>query len=279
MKKSNMYENTRTYNPFVGCGFGCVYCKPSFQRQLKRVAGRLGCSACARYWPHKHFERMGKIPSAPTVFVVGTGDIRFSPTSYVWAIFGSIDNHKPRMKKQYYFQSKNPLCFKQYMKWFKLNQEKVMLLTTLETNRDEGYDKISRAPPPTQRFKDFYDLDYGRKVVTIEPVLDFDLAPFVDMILQLHAQGSLEYVWFGFDSKNCGLPEPSEEKAQVFVDCLQDNGIEVRGKTLRGVKIRVKLCPDCGNELVSGRVRKQPNQYSASRWKRVYVCTNCGEVK
>jgi len=181
---------------------------------------------------------MGKIPSAPTVFVVGTGDIRFASPTYVWAILGSIDNHSPRMKKQYYFQSKDPVFFNQYMKWFKLNQEKVILLTTLETNRDEGYDKISRAPPPTQRAKDFYDLDYGRKVVTIEPVLDFDLAPFVDMILQLHAQGSLEYVWFGFDSKHCGLPEPNIDKAQKFVDNLTSNGIEVRGKTLRGVVLK-----------------------------------------
>ena len=235
--KTNMYPETKTYNTQVGCGFGCIYCGPSFQRQLKRVAGRLKCQACYDYQPHKHPERMGKIPSAPTVFVIGTGDIRFANPTYVWETLGSIDNHNPRMKKQYYFQSKDPLCFNQYMKWFKLNQDKVILLTTLETNRDEGYDKISRAPPPTQRFKDFYDLDYERKVVTIEPVLDFDLALFVNMILQLHVQGSLEYVWFGFDSKNCGLPEPSIDKAQAFVDCLQANGIEVRGKTLRGVVI------------------------------------------
>lgn len=141
------------------------------------------------------------------------------------------------MDKTYYFQSKNPVCFTQYLDWFLANQEKIILVTTLETNRDTGYRKISQAPLPTVRFGDFYDLDYLRKVLTIEPVLDFDLEDFVDMVLKLHEQGTLEYVWFGFDSKNCGLPEPSTEKAQKFVDILQNNGIEVRGKSLREVKL------------------------------------------
>ncbi|GAI66260.1 unnamed protein product, partial [marine sediment metagenome] len=38
--------------------------------------------------------------------------------------------------------------------------------------------------------------------VTIEPVLDFDLEIFVNWINKLKTQGSLEYIWFGFDSKN-----------------------------------------------------------------------------
>ena len=110
--------------------------------------------------------------------------------------------------------------------------------TTLETNRDEKYREISKSPFPTMRFYDFLELDYPRKVLTIEPVLDFDLEEFVVMVLKLHRQGTLEYVWFGFDSKNCGLPEPSIEKAQKFVDILQSNGLEVRGKSLRGVMLK-----------------------------------------
>jgi len=85
------------------------------------------------------------------------------------------------------------------------------------------------------RFHDFLDLEYSRKVVTIEPVLDFDPEIFLTWMRLLKDQGTLEYVWFGFDSKNCGLSEPSTEKAQRFVDELQAYGIEVRGKTLRDV--------------------------------------------
>ena len=236
---SNMYLNCSTYNPFVGCGYDCVYCRPSFQRQLKRVAGILKCQDCYDYKPHYHPERLAtsKIPSSPIVFVCGTGDITFCKYSFMRKIFNVIEKHRPKMDKTYYFQSKNPVCFTQYLDWFLANQEKIILVTTLETNRDAGYRKISQAPLPTVRFGDFYDLDYPRKVLTIEPVLDFDLEDFVDMVLKLHEQGTLEYVWFGFDSKNCGLPEPSAEKAQRFIDILQNNGIEVRGKSLREVKL------------------------------------------
>ena len=232
-----MYPDTKTWNPFVGCRHGCVYCIPSFQRQLKRVAGHINCQDCYDYKPHYHPERLGRIPSSPIIFVCGTGDITFCKGFFVRRIFGAIDEHKQRMEKTYYFQSKNPACFNLYLDWFLENRDKVILLTTLETNRDEGYRDISKAPLPSIRFHDFHDLKYPRKVVTIEPVMDFDLEIMVTWMNMLKVQGSLEYVWFGYDSKNCGLPEPPIEKAQTFVDMLQDLGIEVRGKTLRGVTI------------------------------------------
>lgn len=237
---SNMYPDTKTYNPAVGCRYGCVYCEKSFKRQLRRVAAQIGCPDCYDYTPHYHPERLKtcKIPSSPIVFVYGTGDISFYTPGFVIETLNIIDAHRPRMEKTYYFQSKAPSVFNRYLRWLQENSDKVILLTTLETNRDEGYREISNAPFPSIRFHDFYELDYPRKVLTIEPVLDFDLDEFVEMVLELHEQGSLEYVWFGFDSKRCGLPEPSMEKAQRFVDILHDHGIEVRGKSLRGVKLR-----------------------------------------
>jgi len=239
--KSNMYPDTGTWNPFVGCRYDCVYCRPSFQRQVKRVAGIIGCEKCYNYEPHTHPERLetSKIPSKPIVFPCGTGDIAFAEPGYVRRILEVIDRHQPRIDKTYYFQSKNPRCFNRYLDWFKENRDKVILLTTLETNRDQGYHKISRAPPPSIRFRDFLSLDYSRKAVTIEPVLDFDIKPFLLdlLLLENQGQGNLEYVWFGYDSKNTGLPEPDSRKAQKLVDTLQSYDIEVRGKTLRNVTI------------------------------------------
>jgi len=58
-------------------------------------------------------------------------------------------------------------------------------------------------------------------------------------MIQLKQQGSLEYIWFGYNSKpnQVQLPEPTIEKEQTFVDEIIHNGIEVRGKSLRGVRI------------------------------------------
>jgi hypothetical protein len=232
-----MYSDTKTYNPFIGCKFDCIYCKKSFKRVLKRVGLNIKCILCYNYVPHTHPERLKRIPSSPIVFVFGQGDIYFCAPQFVEQTFKSIEAHKPRKPKIYYFQSKAPSVFNRYLDWFNGNQDKVILLTTLETNRDEGYRDISKAPLPTTRFRDFLMLDYPRKVLTIEPILDFDLLQFTLMVTQLHDQGTLEYVWFGFDSKNCGLPEPSTEKAQRFVDGLQTYGIEVRGKTLRDLTL------------------------------------------
>jgi DNA repair photolyase len=234
---SNMYPKTKTWNPFVGCLFDCQYCEKSFKRQLKRVSRNIDCPLCYTYKPHYHDNRLRKIPSAPNVFVAGTGDIYFCDDVFVHRIFHAIEQHKPRMKKTYFFQTKNPVWFNRYLDWFKKHQDEVVLITTLESNRT--FYGISKAPNQIRRFQDFYDLDYPRKVVTIEPVLDFDIDEFHHWMIMLNNQGNLEYVWFGFDSKKSGMDhiEPSLEKSQEFINRLKLSDIEVRGKSVRGLVV------------------------------------------
>jgi uncharacterized Fe-S cluster-containing radical SAM superfamily protein len=226
-----MYAEAKTWNPFKGCEFDCAYCVPSFQRQSKRQK-RL-CQNCYAYTPHSHADRLLKIPSAPIVFVCGNADISFCPPDFTRKIIARIVEHNRLVpKKTYYLQSKKPAYLASFVNDL---PENVILLTTLETNRDAGYDKISKAPVPSVRYEQFKALRYPRKVVTIEPVLDFDLTTFVAWIHSIRP----EYVWLGFNSKpeSVELPEPSEEKVQEFAKRLMASGIEVRGKTLRGVKL------------------------------------------
>ncbi|RLI90343.1 MAG: hypothetical protein DRO95_06380 [Candidatus Altiarchaeales archaeon] len=221
-QKSRMYANTKTWNPFVGCRYNCIYCKPSFQAQLKRR--KKACLECYNYHPHKHEERLNIIPSAKIVFVSGCGDISFCSSEYTYRIIDRIKEHNSKCPyKTYYFQSKNPRYFKQFLEVFPDN---VILLTTLETNRDENYEEISKAPKPSVRYRDFLQLDYPRKVITIEPLMDFDLDIFTEWIVRINP----EYVWLGFNSrpKQVQLPEPSLEKAQKLIEKLKDNGIEIK---------------------------------------------------
>jgi len=231
-KQSNMYPKAETWNPFKGCKFDCGYCDPSFKRQAKRQKQR--CMRCYRYLPHYHEERLKDIPSAEIVFVCGNADISFCKAKFTRRIIDRIKEHLPRcrMKKTFYFQSKQPAYFEPFLHEF---PPEAILLTTLETNRDEGYGDISKAPPPSERYRQFKALRYPRKVVTIEPVMDFDTDVFADWIRALRP----ESVWLGLNSKPNFVisPEPSKEKLQAFAQILVNAGIKIRPKDLRGLKL------------------------------------------
>jgi hypothetical protein len=227
--ESHMYAKAKTWNPFKGCRFDCTYCEPTFKRQAKRQ--KHNCVKCYGYLPHYHEERLKTIPATEIVFVCGNADISFCEPAFTRRIIERIKQHSERRPgKTFYFQSKRPSYFAQFLSEFPKN---VILLTTLETNRDEP--AVSKAPVPSERHRQFKSLDYPRKVVTIEPVLDFDLDVFAGWIRELR----VEYVWLGFNSQpqSVELPEPTPEKVQNFMELLTEAGVEVRGKELRGLTL------------------------------------------
>ena len=240
---SNMYDNTATWNPFKGCEFDCIYCKPSFQQQSKRW-GKGNCEKCYNYEPHFHPERLDRIPSAETIFVAGSGDISFCSTENVMKIIDAIKDHEPRIDKTYYFQSKDPKIFERFKDEL---PENAVLLTTLETDQtgfshrdiDDDkkcitYDDYSNAPLPIKRYEDFKELDYPRKVVTVEPIMFFG----PDFHLRLKSIDP-EYIWIGFNTrpKQVKLREPHKSDVKWLINWLQKEDIEVRGKNLRGIEV------------------------------------------
>jgi hypothetical protein len=80
-------------------------------------------------------------------------------------------------------------------------------------------------------------LKYPRKVVTVEPVMDFDADVFPQWLVDLKP----EYVWLGLNSKSesVQLPEPSLEKLRTLVKVLVGAGIEIREKDLRGLDLGI----------------------------------------
>jgi DNA repair photolyase len=120
----------------------------------------------------------------------------------------------------YVFQSKNP---ERFLTMSSLFPENSILGATIETNRP--YYDISKAPYPSERMAAMAKLP-GRKFITIEPVLDFDvdiLAAWIDKIRP-------EFLNLGADSKGHNLPEPSIEKIIAFTEKLKEYGIELREK-------------------------------------------------
>lgn len=241
------FKGAKGWSPFVGCGLekNCIYCDPSFQRQVKRVGGRFDCEKCMEYLPHTHPERLdtSKIPSAKIIAVNQSGDMADAPPSFVRKEFKVIREHQENQKnhpnaidKVYFWQSKRPSCFHQYTGEFPPNSR---LLTTLETNRSLGYSCVSSAPKPPKRHEEFLSVDFPEKIIVWEPILPYDEWSFIDMILAYQEQGSLVCVYWGFNSKpkECPLAEPPEEKVEHTLEILHSYGVELRGKEKRGITL------------------------------------------
>ena len=223
-----MYAGVKPWNPFIGCKFRCTYCVPSFQRIVKWVARmqKSGCKGCQGFLPHEHPGRLTqRLPGDAIIWPCAHGDISFARPDYIKRV---IERTKEYPKKTFYWQSKSPKCFEQYLSCF---PENTILLTTLETNRDEQYNQISRAPVPSVRFDAFLNIKWPRKIVTIEPILDFDGDEFLGWMWELMP----ESVWIGYNSKakSVKLPEPPTEKTLKFIKLLESKGITVKRKTMR----------------------------------------------
>lgn len=222
---NTMYvESKKQISPHVGCEFGCTYCIPSFQRQLKRR--RKSCEKCYTYEPHMHWERLAKAPPRTNdrefIFMCHTGDFSFAQPQEQQAIADWMAKYFDRT---FLLHSKDPGCFND-IKF----SDNVILGTTMETNRAYLAKEYSKAPSPYHRANRLQKIDHPRKEITIEPILDFDLDGFMRMIRSVNP----EFVYIGYDTKNCKLKEPSLLMTKKLIKALKvAYEIEVREKTIR----------------------------------------------
>ena len=205
--RSNMYAlSVKQWSPWVGCEHECEYCIDSFQRGTKRWGmGQGDCERCCTFTPHAHPKRLDqRLPNTgfmQFIFTCSSGDITSCPTDYLKKIVAVMRKNKD---KTFLLQTKDPTTFG------RVNfPQNVVLGITLETNHDDLARAVSKAPPPSERYEVFKDLKHKRKMLTLEPIMQFDLETMVRWI------GDIDpcMVWLGYDSKNTGLPAP--DLAQV----------------------------------------------------------------
>lgn len=120
----------------------------------------------------------------------------------------------------YLFHTKNPARYREFEAEM---PSKRILGATVETNRPTP--GISTAPAPLSRLQAMASLT-GRKLITIEPVMEFDLEELAASIGAVNP----EIVAIGADSKGTGLKEPGRSELVGLIRTLYAKGIKVKQK-------------------------------------------------
>lgn len=209
--KGNMYEFvTHTWNTIKGaCPHDCSYC------YMKKWGKQ----------PELHFDEKELKTD------LGTGNFIFVGSSCdMWAgvpietpngildgipnewIMKTLEHCNNFPDNNYLFQSKFPR-FKSFRGMF---SPKSILGTTLECDRIY-YDIMGRTISPLTRAECLGEMKDFKRFVTIEPIMDFDLERFVDIIKLCEPF----QVNIGADSGKNNLPEPFPEKVGELIKELE----------------------------------------------------------
>ena len=205
--KSNMYQFiTHCWSPISGrCEHDCSYC------YVKRFpVGPLRL----REEEFKTFHGKGNF-----IFVCSGVDLfqNSVPTDWILRVLNECRKYP---ENKYLFQTKNPGRFFDFDGEFPIN---CVLGTTIETNR---YYPISKAPKPEDRMKAMVLINKP-KMVTCEPLCDFDLDILVDWLKAIKP----EWINIGADSnKEHKLIEPTAEQVKLLVEHLRAEGLIVKIK-------------------------------------------------
>lgn len=197
ISKGNMYDFvTHTWNTVKGkCSHDCSYCYMKRWGKLKNV--------------RVDEKELNTDLGEGNFIFVGSGNDLFSENILQDWIFKTIE-HCNKYNNQYLFQSKNTkrLVMAQMV-------DNSIVCTTLETNR-WYHDIMNKSPSPKEREENFKSILLP-KYITIEPIMDFDLLPFIEMIKQCNPV----QVNIGADSGGNNLPEPDRDKIEMLINELQ----------------------------------------------------------
>lgn len=214
-QKGDMYPFvTHTWNPIRGkCPHNCSYCY-------------------MKGFPVGEFRFIEKemetdLGSGGFIFVGSSTDAWAYEAVSNW-LLKVLEHCRRYPHNQYLFQSKNPTRFNLFIDFMPPNY---ILGSTIETNRDY---ELSQAPTPEARFLAMRDLSQP-KMISIEPIMDFDLDIMINWIKQI----APEFVSIGADSKGHNLPEPSGGKIPRLIEGLQGiTSVKVKSNLKRLVNYR-----------------------------------------
>lgn len=199
----------RSYNPLAGlCCHACSYCyrddvMGTYPACMTKYSGPVRIDEPAMLTgPPRSVD--GKYVFVGSMTDVFANDV---PSEFIERILARCCKAPDR---NYLFQSKNPGRFAEFAKQY---PPRSLFATTIESNNDF---KVSRAPPPKERYEVMCTLELGPKMVSIEPVMDCDVYTFAEWIRDI----APKFVSVGADSKNSNLIEPGADDLSCLLRSL-----------------------------------------------------------
>ena len=215
---------TQTWNPVSGCLNNCKYC---WARKLANTKLKKIPRYSEGFKPRLNENEFNtKFSNGDFVFVSDMGDLfsEFIPSNWIKKILDHV-----RLFPEAYFLllTKNPSRYHEFILEMPKN---VILGATIETNLDHIVEQnaISRAPLPSERYIAMKELQWDKKMLSIEPILDFDVETFSYWIENVFPF----LVYIGYDNYNHKLPEPSLNKTMKLIKKI-NNDILIIKKTIR----------------------------------------------
>ena len=219
--KGNMYDwVSHTHSHLIGkCPHECGYCY---------------VQAMAKRFPEMHKRYSGDIITVDEsefsvnygkdnlIFIEHMNDL-FADDVPSEIIMRILSHCRKYSDSKYVLQTKNPARYWDFKKYI---PHSTTCGTTIESNR--WHTVMGKSPTPVDRALGISRMRVSgfKTFITIEPILDFDLNNFVNMIACVNPT----FVNIGADSKGHGLNEPSYEKIMQLYDKICKLGIEVRKK-------------------------------------------------
>ena len=220
---------TRTWNPITGCLHGCVYCwsRRLVETRLRWITRKYRHG----FKPAFHEEELSELfKPGEFVFVSDMGDMFGDWVPEEW-IMRVLDVVRRFPKTTFLFLTKNPRRY-HVLKGTLCLYRNAIFGATIETDIDDLYagHRISGATTPSERIQCMRSLGALRKMVSIEPVIEFsNPKTFAERVAEIEP----EFVYVGYDNYNNKLPEPPLSKTLELIDTLRSHGIVVYEKTIR----------------------------------------------
>lgn len=215
---------TRTWNPVTGCLYRCNYC---WARELATTKLRNSHRYIQGFKPMlNEGEFRSKFKKGDFIFVSDMGDLfgDFMPSEWIRKV---LDHVRRFSEASFLFLTKNPFRYNEFL--FEMPKNAI-LGATIETNNDQILQthKISGAPPPSRRYIAMKDLEWDKKFISIEPILDFDLESFSFWIEDIFPF----LVYVGYDNYRNNLAEPMLSKTLSLIEKISENMLVIK-KTIR----------------------------------------------